>query len=231
MELGIPFTGSGVLASALAMDKSKAKLIYRAHGISTPKSCDVMKGDEISYADISEKLGPKVVVKPACEGSTFGISIVESAEAFEEAIKLAEELDSEIVIEQFVSGMEVTVAVLGNRDIEALPVLEIVPAGDFYDFESKYSEGGSQHICPARLSEEITAKCQELAVAAHRALGCRGISRTDMIIEPEGTIWVLETNTIPGMTTTSLIPDAASHAGIGFSKLCRLILELGLEER
>ncbi len=230
VELGLPFTGSGVLASALAMDKPKAKLIYESAGLSTPKSCVVVAGNEPTYSEVAEKLGKKIVVKPAGEGSAFGVSIVEDENSFLESMKIAEELDSEIIIEQYISGTEVTVAVMGNKDLMVFPVLEVVPRGDFYDFESKYSQGGSDHICPARLSDAITAKCQEYALAAHRSLGCRGVSRTDMIIDGDGEPWVLETNTIPGMTETSLIPDVASHIGIGFSELCKLIVDLALED-
>ena len=228
-ELDLPIIGSGVLASALAMDKTRAKIIYAASGISTPKSMALNRGESASYSDVSAALGAKIVVKAAHEGSAIGTYIVDSEAAFDEAVKAAFDIDSLLVIEQFISGTEVTVAVLGNDELEALPIIEIVPHSDFYDFEAKYAAGGSDHICPARIPDDVAKRCQEQAVLAHRALGCRGLSRTDMIIDSDGTPWTLETNTIPGMTATSLIPDAARAVGISFEDLCRLLIELALE--
>ena len=230
MELGLPFTGSGVLASALAMDKARAKVFYRAFGINTPASRTVSPGERVDYREVAADLGQKVVVKPSCEGSAIGIAIVEDEEAFNAALAEAYKLDTSVVIEQYITGTEVTVAILGNDDPVALPVIEIVPHADFYDFEAKYAQGGSDHICPARISNELTARVQAESLAAHRVLGCRGVSRSDIIIDAQGTPYVLETNTIPGMTATSLIPDAARVAGIEFAKLCRTIVELALED-
>lgn len=229
-ELGLPFTGSGVLASALAMDKSRAKIIYESQGINTPASINVEAGEIVAYEEIAAELGNKFVVKPATEGSAYGVSIVTDNDSFNEAIKNAEELDSNLVIEQYIAGIEITVPIVGNDELMALPIIEIVPKGEFYDFDSKYSAGGADHICPARISEEVQKRCEEAAIAAHKGLGCRGVSRTDMIIDENGIPWVLETNTIPGMTETSLIPDAASHMGIGFSDFCKMMVELALED-
>lgn len=228
-ELGLPYTGSGVLASALAMDKAKAKVIYKAFGVATSPSIDVSAGENPSYSQVSEKLGDKVVIKPSCEGSAIGVSIVDNEDSYNKALEEAEKLDSSVVIEKFITGTEITVAVMGNDDLMALPVIEIVPHSDFYDFEAKYSQGGADHICPARLSDEITKKSQDAAIRAHKALGCRGVSRSDFIIDEDGNPWILETNTIPGMTSTSLIPDAARAMGIEFPALCKMIVELGLE--
>ena len=230
-ELGLPFTGSGVLASALCMDKAKAKVFYRAYGINTPASHDVEKGETVAYEDLAAELGSKMVLKPANEGSAFGVSIVECEEEFEKALELAESLDSLVIIEQFVAGTEITVAVMGNDEPIAMPVIEIVPHSEFYDFEAKYNAGGSDHICPAPLSEDLTAKVQKMSIEAHKVLGCKGVSRSDIIIDAEGTPWMLETNTIPGMTATSLIPDSARAMGIAFPELCKLIVELGLEAK
>ncbi len=230
MELGLPFTGSGVLASALAMDKARAKVFYESSNLNTPASISVSADKRLDYEEASAKLGKKVVIKPACEGSAFGVFIVEDEQAYKHAIDEAFKLDNVVVIEQFISGTEVTVAVLGNDELVALPVLEIIPHGDFYDFESKYAQGGSEHICPARLSEEVTQKCQDISIAAHRILGCRGVSRSDLIIDENDIPWILETNTIPGMTSTSLIPDAARCVGLEFADLCKLIVELALED-
>lgn len=229
-ELGIPFTGSGVLASALAMDKARAKVFFAASGINTPRSATAAPGTEVTYEKLAAELGKKMVVKPSCEGSAFGVSIVDNPEDFEEALAQALKLDVSVVIEQFISGTEVTVAIIGNDELEALPVIEIVPHSEFYDFEAKYAKGGSDHICPARISEEQTRQCQEMSKTAHIALGCRGVSRSDIIIDESGVPWMLETNTIPGMTKTSLIPDAARATGMDFPTLCKTIVELGLED-
>ena len=227
-ELGLPFTGSGVLASALSMDKAKAKVFYRVYGINTPASRDIEKGDVVSYEEMAAELGSKMVLKPANEGSAFGVSIVENKEDFDRALALAESLDGTVIAEQFVEGTEITVAVMGNDDPIAMPVIEIVPHSEFYDFEAKYNDGGSDHICPARISEELTEKSQKMSIEAHKVLGCKGVSRSDIIIDNDGVPYMLETNSIPGMTTTSLIPDSARAMGIEFPQLCRIIVELGL---
>jgi D-alanine-D-alanine ligase len=138
--------------------------------------------------------------------------------------------DDELLVETYINGTELTVSVLGNDNPTALPVIEIVPKNDFYDFESKYAPGGSDHICPARLNAQDTAKVQALAVSAHKALGCSGVSRTDIIMDKQGVCWVLETNTVPGMTGTSLLPDAARAAGYTFPQLCTRLIELALEK-
>ncbi|MEG1197683.1 MAG: ATP-grasp domain-containing protein, partial [Raoultibacter sp.] len=169
------------------------------------------------------------VVKPSTEGSALGVFIVEGEEQAREAINKAFSIDTEVLVETFVSGTELTVAVLGNEDPEPLPIIEIVPVNEFYDYESKYAPGGSQHICPARLDAAVTEKVQAIAVAAHKALECSGVSRTDIIMDDEGECWTLETNTIPGMTGTSLLPDAGRAAGISFPELCTRLVELGLE--
>ena len=146
------------------------------------------------------------------------------------AIRCALEDDTAALVERYVAGVELTVAVLGNDDPVALPTVEIVPKNEFYDYESKYAPGGCKHIIPARISPEATEACQRLSVTAHRALGCRGVSRTDMILDPDGAIWLLETNTIPGMTSASLLPDTAKKAGISYPELCRLLVEYALED-
>ena len=140
------------------------------------------------------------------------------------------EIDELVVVEKYIQGTELTVAVLGNRDPFALPVIEIVPKADFYDFESKYAPGGSQHICPAPLDEEKTKQVMDAAVGAHKALQCSGVSRSDFILDENGIPWILETNTIPGMTATSLLPDAARAAGISFPELCTKLIEYAFEE-
>ena len=149
----------------------------------------------------------------------------------EDAIKKAFELDTEVLIERYVEGTELTVAVIGDDELEALPIIKIVPTSEFYDFNSKYAPGGSQHICPAPLDDETTAMVKDLAIRAHRALSCSGMSRSDFILDDEGICWILETNTIPGMTGTSLLPDAARAAGISFPELCTRLIKFALHVR
>lgn len=228
--IGLPYTCSGVWASALAMDKAKAKVFYKKEGIPTPPSMTVVKGQDVDLASVVATIGEKVVVKPGTEGSAIGVFIVEGIQEIEDALNKALEIDNEVLIERYIKGREFTVAVLGNRDPKAMPVIEIVPKSDFYDFESKYAVGGSQHICPARLPEDIAAVMQREAENAHKALSCSGTSRTDFILEDNGDCWALETNTIPGMTATSLLPDAARAAGLSFPELCTKLIELALEE-
>ena len=226
--IGLPYTGSGVWSSALAIDKAKAKMYYAEEGIPTPPSVVVHAHDIVDVRQVVEVLGEHCVVKPGTEGSALGVFVVEGEDAVAEALQKALEIDNEVLIERYVKGTELTVAVLGNDESEALPIIEIVPKSDFYDFESKYAPGGSQHICPAPLSEEVTANVQDLAVRAHKALSCRGMSRSDFILEDDGSCWILETNTIPGMTGTSLLPDAGRAAGISFPALCTKLVELAL---
>lgn len=228
--IGLPYTGSGVFSSALSIDKQKAKTFYRAHGIKTPASAYVRRGEPFNTEQIMQKLDQKCVVKAATEGSSLGIYIVEGAEAVEQAINDALALDAAALIEQYIAGTELTVVVLGaGDDAEALPIIEIIPQAESYDFDSKYAPGGSEHICPARLSDENTAHIQATAVRAHNALCCHGVSRTDFILDANGDAWVLETNTLPGMTATSLLPDAAKAAGISFPELCTKLIQSAFE--
>ena len=227
--LGIPFTCSGVQASAIAMDKAKSKIMYTMSGVATAVSVTLKRDEPYNVTEIQNKLGIPCVVKPATEGSALGVEIVEKEEDLGPAIERAFEIDSLVIVEQFVKGTELTVAILGNDDPIALPIIEIVPKGEFYDFDSKYKPGGSEHICPARLPEELTENIQEQAIKAHKALGCRGVSRSDFIVDESSKPWILETNTIPGMTATSLLPDAAKAAGISFPELCTKLIEYAME--
>lgn len=228
--LGIPYIGSGVWASATAIDKIKAKVFYRHHGIATPESLTMYGSPSYTGAQIIEKLGSPVVVKPANEGSALGVHIVQTAEEADAAVAEAFQHDTEVLVETYIKGDEFTVSVLGNDQPFALPVIKIVPKSEFYDFESKYAPGGSQHLCPAPISDEDTQKIQATALAAHKALGCRGVSRTDIIMDASGKCWTLETNTVPGMTATSLLPDAGRAAGISFPELCTKLIEFALED-
>lgn len=229
--LGIPYTCSGVQASAIAMDKIKSKIMYMTGNIPTAKFKQLQAGQDLDYAALVEEFGIPCVVKPATEGSALGVEIVTSADDLGAAIERVFAIDKLALIEQFVEGIETTAAVLGNDDPCALPVIKIVPKkGEFYDFESKYAPGGSDHICPAPIEEDITKKIQEYAIIAHKVLGCRGVSRSDFIIDSAGIPWILETNTIPGMTATSLLPDAARAYGLTFPELCTKLIEFALEK-
>ena len=230
----IPYTGSGVLASALAMNKSKTKQLLRPMGvpfipdISFSKS-DINRCEECILNTVSEELGFPVFVKPNSEGSTFGCSLVEVESDLIPAIRNALEFDSEALVEAYIPGIEITVGILGNSrsDLKVLSAIEIVPESKFYDYQSKYTEGGSRHIIPARISDKHLKRARQYAEACHIELGCRGMSRTDMIVRGDD-IFVLEINTIPGMTPTSLLPDAAAHDGIEFPELLNMLINYAL---
>lgn len=226
--LGLPYVGSGVLASALAMDKIASKRIFEAVGLATPPSLSFTSMPDDAMPIIAA-LGEKLVVKPVGEGSSVGMSIVHSAAEVLPALELAFRHDGTVLVERFVAGAEVTVGVLGNAELVTLPALEVVPEHEFYDYESKYIPGMSRHIIPARVSAVARAECQRIALEAHRALGCRGMSRSDTIVTPDGEVYLLEVNTIPGMTSTSLFPDAARAGGIDFPDLCDRLVALALE--
>ncbi len=217
--IGLPYTGSGVWASATAVNKITSKFFYREAGIPTPASMR-LHDPQTSSEEIKEKVGLPCVVKAATEGSALGVYICNTEEEVKEAVEKVFTVDTSAFVETFVKGGEFTVGVLGSDVPEALPVIKIIPINEFYDYESKYATGGSQHICPAPLSEEDTKRAQELALKAHQVLGCRGVSRTDLLQDETGKFWVLETNTLPGMTATSLLPDAAKVKGISFEQLC-----------
>lgn len=223
--IGLPYTGPGVWSSSTAMNKAKSKLFYQQEGIPTPPFVYLRRGSEYDVSAVANTMGGMCVVKPATEGSSLGIYIVEGEDAIEEAIRAVHEIDDLVIVEKFVEGKEITVAVLGTAEPYALPIIEIVPREEFYDFDSKYAPGGSQHICPAHLDEETTAKVKEYAIRAHKVLECSGVSRSDFILDQDGVPWILETNTIPGMTATSLLPDAGRAAGVEFPALCTSLIE------
>lgn len=227
--IGLPYIGPGIWSSATAIDKTKAKRCYQRDGIPTPRSM-MLDSQHVDVSKVIEEVGSRCVIKAATEGSALGVYLCEGADEISAAIDKVFTVDTCAFAESFVQGDEFTVAVLGNDDPFALPVIKIVPSHEFYDFESKYAQGGSQHICPAPLSEEDTKRAMELAVAAHKTLECRGVSRSDLIQDEEGNFWVLETNTIPGMTATSLLPDAARAAGTSFAELCVKLVSYALEE-
>jgi D-alanine-D-alanine ligase len=230
--LHIPYQGSGVLGSALAMDKLSSKRLYSQAGLPVPPFHVVVSGSPHALEDLSEDPGFPLVVKPRSGGSSIGTSIVQGPEDLQAAIDEAFEQGPHVILEKYLEGTEITGGVLGNEELLPLPIVEIVPEADytFFDYEAKYKEGATREICPARISESLTGLAQSYAVTAHEALCCRGYSRTDMIIEGE-TIYVLETNTIPGMTPVSLYPLAAKTMGLSFSQLLDRLIELAIEDQ
>lgn len=226
-KINLPYTASGVAASRLAMDKIGALGIFKDGGLAVPKSHFIDKSTYRKNRIYQNDLGFPLVVKPANHGSSIGLSLVESDEGVSAAIELAFQFDERIIIEEYIFGRELTVGVLAEA---ALPVIEIIPKNKFFDFAAKYQAGLTDYIIPARLEEGIAGKVQQAALAAHKLLGCFGCSRTDIILGKDGSPYVLEVNTIPGMTATSLLPKAAKIIGIDFNRLCLKLLELGYEK-
>ncbi|KEF40572.1 D-alanine--D-alanine ligase [Schinkia azotoformans MEV2011] len=228
--LNIPYVGSGVLGSALAMNKVKAKRIMESVGIRVAKD-QAINAETFSRESFVLEIDYPVVVKPASEGSTIGITIANNEQELLAGIEEAFKHDEDVLIEEFIAGMEVTVSVLGKKGAEqALPVIEIVPKNKFYDYEAKYAPGGSDHIIPARVSDEITVYLQKNAVLAHQSLNCKTYSRTDFIVPFDGSLpVVLEVNTLPGMTPTSLFPDAAKEIGLSYEDMIERLIELSIK--
>ena len=229
--LQIPYQGSGVLGSALAMDKVAAKQLFEKTGIPTPPYVIFNRGDNVEPSNLVNRLGLPLVVKPARDGSSIGMSIVRAEDDIEAAINKAFLQGPTILTEAYIDGVEITGGVLGNDELEALPLIEIVPdqSHEFFDYEAKYTAGVTEEICPARIDAVLTEKAQNYAKMAHQALFCRGYSRTDMIVSGQ-VPYVLETNTIPGMTATSLLPQAAAKGGYPFGKLMDRLIDLALED-
>lgn len=219
--VGVPYTGSGPLASGLAMDKDISKRLFRDAGIPTA----AWRMAPVAAGEIAEALGWPVVVKPSKQGSTVGLTIVDGPERLDAAIAEARRYDDEVMVEQFVPGRELTVGVL---DAAALGVGEIIPRHAIFDYECKYTPGMSEEIFPADLPGPVAEACRRLALAAHLALKLRGYSRVDFRLTPAGEIVCLEVNTLPGMTATSLLPQSAAVAGIPFPDLCEAICRLAL---
>jgi len=230
--LDIPYQGSGVLGSAIGMNKLVSKQLYKNAGIPVAPDMTFKSIDMIETRAVVDQLGMPLVIKPVTSGSSIGLSIVKSEDALNDALEKAFAEDHEVLIESYIKGVELTGGVIGNEELQALPIVEIIPGEefDFFDYTAKYTPGASQEICPARIDEATTQKAQSYAKMAHRALCCKGYSRTDMILA-DGQLYVLETNTIPGMTPTSLLPQAAEAAGIDFSRLLDKLIEFSLEEK
>lgn len=229
--LDIPYQGAGVLGSAAAMNKLTAKQLYEHNNIPTPAYLAFSSQDTIDTQEVISSVGLPLVVKPACAGSSVGMTIVKEEGQLEAAVKLGFEHDDTVILESYVRGVELTCGVLGNESLEAMPIIEIIPGEghEFFDYKAKYVAGETNEICPARIDDAITKKVQQLAIQAHKALFLSGYSRTDFILngnDPQ----VLETNTIPGMTATSLYPQSAEVAGYSFSQLLDKLIDLAIEE-
>ncbi len=223
--LQIPYTGSGVLASALGMDKMKSRQIFDQIGLITPKTIIVKEKGE--HIEVWKKLSPPVVVKPNSQGSSIGVSIVHTHSELKKDINKALKYDEFVLVEEYLKGTEVTCGILGNEKSFALPVVEIVPKTEFFDYKAKYTPSKCDEIVPARISPILTKKVQETAIRAYEALGCKGFGRVDMIIRGRK-VYVLEVNTIPGLTSASLLPKAAASAGLSFPQLLDKIIEFAI---
>lgn len=223
---GVVYTGSGVMASALAMDKYRAKLLFEAVGVPTPRT--VFFGDEKAALKFCEEVEPDqiqfpIIVKPNAEGSTVGLTLAKNDAELRKGIKEAAACDPQILIEEFIPGRELTVAILGDQ---VLPVVEIVPKSGLYDYHAKYTVGASEYICPATLNTNVEIEIREFAQLAFEILGCSGYARVDFRLNPQNELFCLEVNTLPGMTATSLVPKAAKAAGISFEQLLERIISL-----
>ncbi len=230
--LGIPYTGSGVRASAIGMHKVVTKTALEAQSIPVPRGTVVWRGTARTLNRIltSCKLKLPIVVKPASQGSTIGVTIVRKPSQWKEALRVAHRYDEEAMVEAFIPGHEVTLSLLGNADgtVTGLPAVEIVAPDGFYDFSAKYEKGRTQYLCPAPLSAAVSREIKALAIRTYQALGCNGAARVDFRITPKGKPYVLEINTVPGMTETSLLPMAAGKAGLSYDVLTERILQSAL---
>ena len=223
--LQIPYTGSGVMASAIGMDKWRTKLLWRATNVVTPDFELVTATSD--FAAIEAKLGLPLFVKPANEGSSIGITKVKESGGLEAAYKLAAEADPLVIAEAFVGGGEYTVGIIEDANgLRALPIIRIVPKNEFYDYEAKYLRNDTEYLCPCGLSVEKEAQIQQEALLAFRAIGCKGWGRVDFLMDEAGKHYFLEVNTSPGMTDHSLVPMAAKSAGISFNELVIQILDM-----
>lgn len=230
--LDIPYQGSGVLGSAIAMNKHLAKELYRLHGLPVADWVIVSRTTKIDPPQVVSRFGLPVVIKPVQEGSSLGLTLAQTESELIDGIAKALKHDREVMIEKYIRGRELTVGVLGNDEVVGLPVIEIIPGEGhaFFDYDAKYKPGVTKEVCPAEINTELTTTVQQLGVDAHRALRLRGYSRTDMILDEAGRLYLLETNTIPGMTPTSLMPQAAAEYGLSFSDLLEKLIDLGLAD-
>jgi D-alanine-D-alanine ligase len=225
-HLGIPYTGSGVLASALAMDKAMTKRVWVAEGLPTPKM--LMLNEDSDWSAVARYLELPLIVKPAHEGSTFGLTKVTDASQLPSAYASAAKYDRAVIAEQFIDGTEVTCAVLGKEQgAYALPLIQVVPQNAIYDYQQKYFTNDTKYFCPAEISKDQTEAIQKMVVSSYRALGCRGWARADVMIRAsDNKAFLIEMNTSPGMTGHSLVPMAAKAAGIEYADLCVEIIKM-----
>jgi D-alanine-D-alanine ligase len=225
--MGVPYTGSGVLASALAMNKIATKKVVRGSGVLTPDYLEIRPDEDAgaAAARVEAELGLPLMVKPVEEGSSLGVSKCRTGQELRQAIEAAREEFGAVFVERFVPGTEITVGVLEREGRPlALPILQLVPRNEFYDYEAKYTEGMTEFVLPARLAPDVYAQAERAAVAAYLAVGCRGYARVDMMVDESGTAWFVEVNTLPGMTDTSDLPAQARAAGISYEDLVETIL-------
>lgn len=232
--LNIPYTGPGLASSAICMNKILTKKLLAYEGLPTADFMTFKKSSfncDASVAEtIVERLGLPVVVKSASQGSSIGTYIVKSADKIMEAIEDAFKLDNEVIVEKFIDGIQMTVTIVGNDNPRVYPIIEITAENEFYDYESKYTPGMSNHIIPARISESLKKKVDTICEEAYKAAGCRGVSRIDVMADIDENPYILEINTIPGMTATSLVPDAARAIGQSFEELVDELVKLALEK-
>ena len=228
--IGMPYTCSDVLATACAADKHVAKILYAAAGIPVARDVIVERGDVLDPDAVLSAVGPQCFVKPALNGSSYGISLVKRHEELSPAVEKAFHYSNRVLVEQRLVGTEITVGVVGGLELRALPVVEIHcgDAAEFYDLDVKYISPEKIHRIPAGITPEHTHQAQELACRAHRALGCYGVSRSDFIVTEDGPV-ILETNTIPGMTAASLLPDMMRHTQTTFAEVCAELIDLALK--
>src|SRR2546429_5377814 len=226
--LSLPYTGSGVLASALCMDKSRAGKVMAGVGLHVPEFEELEIKEGVA-AEVVERLvatyGLPLVVKPVREGSTIGLTIARDADAVASGLVLAARYDRRVLVQRFAAGTEITVGVLATPELQVLPTLEIVSDNPVYDYDAKYTAGKSHHIIPARIPEAAREAASEAAARAFIELGCSGMARVDIIVDAQETPWMLEVNTVPGLTELSLLPDAARAAGIAFDALCQRLVD------
>lgn len=232
--LGIPYTGSGAETSAICMNKVTAKKIFCYEGIPTADFMIINKYDykreHLDTAGIASRLGLPLVIKVPTQGSSIGVYITRKESDIAPFIEQAFAYDDQILLEKFIEGPQLTVTVLGNESPQVLPIIEITAANEFYDYEAKYTPGKCEHIIPARISPELSQKVNEISENVYKTFKCRGYARVDFMIDENGNPYVLEINTIPGMTAMSLVPDAARAAGINYTDLCDRIVKLAMQK-
>jgi D-alanine-D-alanine ligase len=234
--MDIPYTGPGVFSSSIGFNKALSKEIFQREGIPTPPFYVLSEatfqemGAVSSLESVGDKLGFPLVVKPAAQGSALGVKVASTQDELPEAVRSALHYDERIILEKYVEGTEVAASIIGNDELDALPLVETVPQSGFFDFDSRYTPGLTEYYCPARLDDDATIRATDIAMRTHRVLGCLNVSRVDIIIDADGVPQVLELNISPGMTETSLLPMAAEVAGLEFKDLVGSLVKLAMEK-